>query len=231
MLGHRLSESGDEAHVHAGNAVLNADNYTFLDPGVYSSRESSPSRRLLLCMVVSQSVIILLLVIICIRLFPFMCTPCPLQEQGWNDTVQYSYGVSEEYMTLDHKFDYLWSETDSSPLIESTGPDGQPQRESISMFHQLHCLASIRMALQESRENKDVGMDWRDNAHWPHCLDYLRQTILCFADDTLEHRDRLPNGTTVRFISGTQDVRRCRSSERLYALRAEKGISVSQVDV
>lgn len=42
-------------------------------------------------------------------------------------------------------------------------------------FHQLHCLASIRMALQESKENKDIGMDWRDNAHWPHCLDYLRQ--------------------------------------------------------
>jgi hypothetical protein len=38
----------------------------------------------------------------------------------------------------------------------------------------MHCLAKMRMALQEAREGKEIGKDWTDDAHWPHCLDYLR---------------------------------------------------------
>lgn len=44
-------------------------------------------------------------------------------------------------------------------------------------FHQLHCLASMRKALQDAREGVDIGVDYRDNGHWPHCFDYLRKVI------------------------------------------------------
>lgn len=46
--------------------------------------------------------------------------------------------------------------------------------EITARFHQLHCLAGLRKALQEASEGKDIGMDWTDNLHWPHCLDLLR---------------------------------------------------------
>lgn len=61
-------------------------------------------------------------------------------------------------------------------------------------FHQLHCLASIRKALQNAREGKEIGIDERDNTHWPHCLQLLREVrtlngtgfLKCFADLTLK---------------------------------------------
>jgi Mycotoxin biosynthesis protein UstYa len=40
-------------------------------------------------------------------------------------------------------------------------------------FHQLHCVAAIRSALQEAVEGKDIGRSWKDGGHWPHCLDYF----------------------------------------------------------
>jgi hypothetical protein len=123
-----------------------------------------------------------------------------------------------------------------------------------SRFHQLHCVASIRRALQDAKEGRDIGVDQHDNAHWPHCLDYLRQasfcprfviftiemklteglcdflsqTILCFADDTMEQQDLLLNGTRSKLISGKHDIRKCRPREHLYTLRAEKGVYVPQ---
>lgn len=31
------------------------------------------------------------------------------------------------------------------------------------------------MALQSAHDGKDPGLDYEDNEHWPHCLDYLRK--------------------------------------------------------
>lgn len=67
-----------------------------------------------------------------------------------------------------------------------------PERRffGISMYHQLHCLDSLRSAIV-------YGPDWHGHhdrqlnkraqvPHVHHCLNYLRQTILCSADLTLE---------------------------------------------
>lgn len=32
----------------------------------------------------------------------------------------------------------------------------------------------MRMTLQQAREGIAIGVDWTDDAHWPHCFDYLR---------------------------------------------------------
>ena len=53
--------------------------------------------------------------------------------------------------------------------------DGKETVGMISMFHQLHCLSGLRVALQASSEGKFVGIDQNDDLHWPHCMDYLRQ--------------------------------------------------------
>lgn len=65
--------------------------------------------------------------------------------------------------------------------------------KGISMFHQLHCLAMIRGALQRTL-NEDGAMEMGgddedetasghdhhsgDKTHWVHCLDYIRQVSL-----------------------------------------------------
>lgn len=46
----------------------------------------------------------------------------------------------------------------------------------LSMYHQMHCLITIQDAIR--KHNAD------DHAH--HCLNYMRQMILCDANPTLE---------------------------------------------
>ena len=54
----------------------------------------------------------------------------------------------------------------------------------LSMYHQIHCLDSLRYAIL-GREHPAKRMR-KDVPHPQHCLNYLRQTILCAADLTLE---------------------------------------------
>ncbi|OKL60230.1 hypothetical protein UA08_04851 [Talaromyces atroroseus] len=183
------------------------------------------SRRLLVIALISQSLLNLALILACVGLFIWGQSALKMQQQQQQEdySILNAFGTSEEYMTLDHAFDHLWSETGNSSIVKT---DDSDKVESISMFHQLHCLGSIRHALQQSKEGIDIGMDFHDNAHWPHCLDYLRQTILCFADDTMEQQTLLSNGTRSKVITGLKDVRKCRPREQLYALRAEHGIFI-----
>lgn len=78
----------------------------------------------------------------------------------------------------------------------------------------------MRKALQRARAGEDIGIDYRDNTHRLHCFHYVREAILCSADDTIE-LPRLRNGSHKGSIDGTLDVRRCGNSEALYALRAQ----------
>jgi len=70
-----------------------------------------------------------------------------------------------------------------------------PQRRffGVSVFHQIHCLDALRMALQgkahSHRDSSSSSSPWlskREVDHSAHCLNYLRQAILCNADMTLE---------------------------------------------
>jgi hypothetical protein len=31
----------------------------------------------------------------------------------------------------------------------------------------MHCLAKMRLVMQQAKKGIDVGTDWRDDAHWP----------------------------------------------------------------
>ncbi|KAE8449290.1 hypothetical protein EG329_008190 [Mollisiaceae sp. DMI_Dod_QoI] len=140
------------------------------------------------------------------------------------------FGGDTDYMSLDHRTDVLWNDL---VMNETTGhagliwaadgnADGKETVGMISMFHQLHCLAGLRMALQASVEGKNVGIDQNDDDHWPHCMDYLRQTLLCNADSMIE-RPPVINGTVQHFINGAEDPRKCGQSALLYDRFAKKG--------
>jgi Mycotoxin biosynthesis protein UstYa len=84
---------------------------------------------------------------------------------------------------------------------------GPPRRGfSVSMFHQLHCLRLVRWALGGKYHAKAWG-------HVQHCLNYLRQDIICDSDVTLEPADILERDYEAeRFGS----VHICRNWEALY---------------
>ncbi|KAH8685892.1 hypothetical protein BGZ60DRAFT_103371 [Tricladium varicosporioides] len=58
---------------------------------------------------------------------------------------------------------------------------------SVSMTHQLHCLAVIRQVIikyEAGDKSRFAGA-----GHEYHCIDYIRQAILCAGDTTLDHAE------------------------------------------
>ncbi|KAF2464343.1 uncharacterized protein BDR25DRAFT_346819 [Lindgomyces ingoldianus] len=162
---------------------------------------------------------------------PLESYPLPADTWKKENLVETRFYRDLRYMTLDHDSDYLWQEHlfMASGNIRLPPPDGKGNAslKGIAMFHQMHCLAKMRMTLQLAREGVDIGVDWRDDAHWPHCFDYLRESILCYADPTLESVSLQPgpvdDGTFVKVIDGGAEMRYCRDSRPLYELERQYG--------
>ncbi|KAF2125954.1 hypothetical protein P153DRAFT_298809, partial [Dothidotthia symphoricarpi CBS 119687] len=55
----------------------------------------------------------------------------------------------------------------------------------MAVYHQLHCLSILTTSLPTSMEQWEK-MDPKIREHRSHCVEYLRQSILCNADTTLE---------------------------------------------
>lgn len=102
---------------------------------------------------------------------------------------------------------------------------------TIAMFHQLHCLAAIKSKmsrLQDWYEGGNdneylrfaLGEDQVSDEHIYHCFDYLRQTLACHGDTTLEKaRTVTVNGVpkTVRGVDGWGVEHQCRDYSAIYS--------------
>lgn len=75
----------------------------------------------------------------------------------------------------------------------------------VAAYHQIHCLTVIRAALYHFSENMTQTVPL---AHTLHCLDSLRQEVMCHADDDLLYTD---DGK----IFGDGQVRQCRDWDGL----------------
>ncbi|KAJ7143528.1 hypothetical protein C8R43DRAFT_953969 [Mycena crocata] len=101
------------------------------------------------------------------------------------------YGLSDFNAYAD------WRTTDLFPRSNGfveLGPEG------VAMFHQMHCLQRIRTAIVQG----DPGH------HTRHCLNLLRQTVLCASDTTLDPMNS-PKGT-----DGLGIVHVCRDWQKVY---------------
>lgn len=75
--------------------------------------------------------------------------------------------------------EWLWN----SPYGRGTIRLGPKDRAFfVAMFHELHCLRTFRHAIDDKKAPRDLY-------HLQHCFNYLRQTIMCGADLTLEDGD------------------------------------------
>lgn len=86
------------------------------------------------------------------------------------------------------------------------GPQGRPF--GLSIYHQHHCL----MRLRES------AIEGKASGHVFHCLNYLRQMVLCEADTTLEPVVPVPDNPWAEYI-GVPHV--CKDWTGVYQLAAE----------
>ncbi|KAJ7217068.1 hypothetical protein GGX14DRAFT_533680 [Mycena pura] len=79
----------------------------------------------------------------------------------------------------------------------------------VTVAHQLHCLRRIHIALL-NREDPLAN-----SGHIHHCLNYLRQTLLCEAADTLERGDFMERDYELERIS---DTLLCRDWDRVFEI-------------
>ncbi|KAK1751045.1 hypothetical protein QBC47DRAFT_434797 [Echria macrotheca] len=89
----------------------------------------------------------------------------------------------------------------------------------LSVFHQLHCLKSIRKHYAALQSDTPL-VDSVDN-HVDHCFDYLRQAIMCSADMTLEKARVEPDGHRRR-VDGWGTTHQCRNWGKVLEIVAER---------
>ncbi|KAI8627284.1 hypothetical protein F5Y19DRAFT_477498 [Xylariaceae sp. FL1651] len=74
--------------------------------------------------------------------------------------------------------------------------NGTSQVYTLSIMHQLHCLWSIHESFYTALHAHPEDVDMQDFPHIRHCFDYVRQSIMCSADVTLEPVDLALGGVT-----------------------------------
>lgn len=136
----------------------------------------------------------------------FPKTLVPLSEHPYDsylrfdDTVYYAPNASSEW-------DSTFPSTDGFVRL---GPDHHLY--GISMFHQLHCLQQFSAAVAK---RPTMQMQWD---HISHCMNYVRQAVLCAANTRLEPLKESPEGLKV---DGLGLDHKCRDWTRLWEAAEE----------
>ncbi|KAH8807405.1 hypothetical protein F5884DRAFT_856986 [Xylogone sp. PMI_703] len=109
--------------------------------------------------------------------------------------------------------DKMISEHSVPDFVQKLSTDGSG-RFCIAAFHQLHCLYLLQGDLFEALEGNITS----PRSHTLHCLDYLRESILCAADSTLEpFRSPFDSMAHRTGIDGYGTPHQCRDFNKLHA--------------
>lgn len=97
-------------------------------------------------------------------------------------------------------------------FVQHQSSDGTG-RFCIAAFHQLHCLYLIYEDFYAALD----GTLTEPGMHFSHCLDYLRESIMCSADTTLEpFKGKFDAGGGGNGVDGTGSVHQCRDFVQVY---------------
>ncbi|KAL7941847.1 hypothetical protein V8C42DRAFT_333892 [Trichoderma barbatum] len=139
---------------------------------------------------------------------------------------------AEQSLESDEAWDNLLPDGHGFVLVESPERYGLKQgiptelgvdRYSVSMFHQLHCLGMLRESLFAGMQHRKPNISAEEHLdghqlhtahqqHVRHCFDYLRQSIMCCGDMSLEWaRPSLPT------VDGWDIPHRCKSFDEAVA--------------
>ena len=89
-------------------------------------------------------------------------------------------------------------------------------RYFVRAFHEIHCLKYLRRYVTDFQRGLPETLN---GIHAQHCLDTLRQSVMCRADDTL-----MPTSDDTSFAIGDHEVIMCRDFDALskWALAPER---------
>ncbi|KAJ7662325.1 hypothetical protein B0H17DRAFT_1020178 [Mycena rosella] len=112
--------------------------------------------------------------------------------------------LQEVAMTVEETWSYPIHGDDAQELWATTSSKGfgyvrlgpEHRAFAVAMFHQLHCVRLLRAAL-------DGRYDAVSRGHMHHCLNYIRQMILCSPNLTLEPPDVLSRDFEIGRIGAT----------------------------
>ncbi|KAI0199448.1 hypothetical protein F4808DRAFT_432518 [Astrocystis sublimbata] len=99
----------------------------------------------------------------------------------------FSYPPSE-------RTDHAWSDIFPPKGTFFTHPDQASKRATFSVYHQLHCLNGLRRGYSANQLAASRGEKLIDESlpadirasHMRHCIDLIRQSLMCSGDVTLE---------------------------------------------
>ncbi|UKZ72510.1 hypothetical protein TrVFT333_000140 [Trichoderma virens FT-333] len=99
-----------------------------------------------------------------------------------------TFSENPQYKNLSREFDHLWDEllTPNGGFIMKKDEEDAVHQYGLSMFHQLHCLAMIRTALQEALSLKDSLSKMPAHSRHEHSAQQLTDD---FGDDDLTEPD------------------------------------------
>ena len=81
--------------------------------------------------------------------------------------------------------EFEWNTTlPAEGAVVFLGPHRRPF--TVSVFHQLRCLNIVRMAILQVHQGVLLGSRGDGGELVNHCMNYLRQMVLCRTDTTLE---------------------------------------------
>ncbi|KAK5989597.1 Oxidase ustYa [Cladobotryum mycophilum] len=101
---------------------------------------------------------------------------------------------------------------DIPQIIQNMSTDGSG-RFCVAAFHQLHCLFLMYNDFRRATSGEITHID----GHTLHCYDYLRESIICAADSSLEpFRSRFDGGTEGNGVDGFGTVHQCRDFKQLF---------------
>ncbi|KAK4218813.1 hypothetical protein QBC37DRAFT_178945 [Rhypophila decipiens] len=138
----------------------------------------------------------------------------PVDEERWSGHLVYNasnahwkivYPPHEPRWVADPPnpaIDVMWNAVERGRTVYLQGPEADFVRErttfengywvtGLDVFHQLHCLNSVRKALWPEYYHIN-GSDPIQKMHINHCLDYVRQALMCHADSTPIRRKFFP---------------------------------------
>ncbi|KAL4923449.1 uncharacterized protein BDV17DRAFT_296343 [Aspergillus undulatus] len=112
-------------------------------------------------------------------------------------------------------------------------PEGGGIEHRIAMMHQLHCLFTLRGVLYPENNNLAVNSTSRPpdvftddevgrmgRMHLSHCFEYLIQTIIYAADDTLEtpHKEINDDGIADWYVTPGGKIHQCKDPQPLWEM-------------
>ncbi|KAH7323545.1 hypothetical protein BKA65DRAFT_511013 [Rhexocercosporidium sp. MPI-PUGE-AT-0058] len=143
----------------------------------------------------------------------YVGSPSPAIDAAWKSLLH------AQYVALDTKE----SEQIPAPHRTPIWYNGEHNFMELSVFHNLHCLNEIRLALDHGHEDTDRG-DWmhKGRAHLDHCVDQIRQALMCHADLTLVPMMPLEGGPEGAVL-GNGEMHTCRDFDAIWAWVEERG--------